>query len=136
MAKGRKLVASTYNLPEVCTLPEQHVSKEHADLNLKDFLKSLVHLINTCPQLRKHMHWFYDVQRGCPKVNHLKKKFFFMGFRCLSSRKETALCSASHFYILLGSFKFQSTLGYCVSLLTLKQAHVFGYFWKLLKMKC
>ena len=93
-AKGRKLVASTYNLPEVYTLPEQHVSKEHADLNLKDFLKSLVHLIYTCPQLRKHMHWFYDVQRGCPKVNHLKIGIFFYGFPLFKfpKRNGTVLC--------------------------------------------
>jgi hypothetical protein len=69
---------------------------------LRDLLKQLVHLVFTTPQLRKHFHSFYNVQRQEVDWKHFKIGICFDGYPLFSTTKQGACMVAIQILNLIG----------------------------------
>ena len=88
--KARKEISSSKYFPEVNAFPPDIIPKEHAYIKIRDYLKMLVYLVNTTPELRKHHHSFFNVTRNSIDPRHFKIAIFFDGFPLFSTTKQGA----------------------------------------------
>ena len=100
--KFREEMRNTKYFPEVKTFPKEIIPKEQAYIKLRDLLKQLVHLVFTTPQLRKHFHSFYNVQRQEVDWKHFKIGICFDGYPLFSTTKQGACMVAIQILNLIG----------------------------------
>ena len=100
--KFREEMRNTKYFPEVKTFPKEIIPKEQAYIKLRDLLKQVVHLVFTIPQLRKHFHSFYNVQRQEVDWKHFKIGICFDGYPLFSTTKQGACMVAIQILNLIG----------------------------------